>query len=125
VKLDQLQLPKDSAQAVERLSGYRGVGRKSAEATVQAFGEDVFRVLHEQPERVRQTMGPRRAEQLLKGWQLDLAGMTGTATKRTARKRPAPAKSQAEASGSQEPEATVRKRRGSRGGRKKAARAGK
>ena len=90
---------------------------------MQAFGEDVFRVLHEQPERVRQTMGPRRAEQLLKGWQLDLAEITGPGTKRNARKRTAPAKSQAEASGSPEPEASVRKRRGSRGGRKKAARA--
>ena len=125
---DRLSLPTENAQVIERLASYRGVGRKSAEATVQAFGEEVFRVLHEQPERVRQTMGARRAEQLLKGWQLDYTQLTGTVAKPSARKRAAPAPSEAAAPAEAEAaEAGARKRRGGtrRGGRKKAARAGK
>jgi hypothetical protein len=77
-RADQLSLPTEESAIVERLAGYKGVGRKSAEAMVQAFGPDaVFRVLQEQPDRVRQMLGGRRAEQLLRGWQQDHAALTG------------------------------------------------
>jgi hypothetical protein len=115
--LDQLALPTSENDVVERLASYKGVGRKSAEATVHAFGPaDVFRVLHEQPERVRQTMGGRRAEQLLKGWQQDLAVLAGT--KGGARKSRATATdSDSSVSEAAAPRAARKTRRG---GRKKA-----
>jgi hypothetical protein len=75
---EHLPLPTEESAIVERLASYKGVGRKSAEAMVQAFGPDaVFRVLQEQPDRVRQMLGGRRAEQLLRGWQQDHAALTG------------------------------------------------
>jgi hypothetical protein len=62
------------AEVVDRIAAYKGVGRKSAEAIVQAFGHDqVFNVLRDQPDRVRQTLGGRRAELLIKGWQQENA----------------------------------------------------
>ncbi len=113
---DGLVLPEREAEVVDRLAGYKGVGRKSAEATVQAFGaHDVFRVLHEQPDRVRQTLGGRRAEQLLKGWQQDFAAMTRSspARKSDARKKNLSKVEQTAPDGAPAP---ARKRK--RGGRK-------
>jgi hypothetical protein len=111
VAWDELPLPTSDADVVERLASYKGVGRKSAEVTVQAFGAPaVFRVLHEQPERVRQTLGGRRAELLLKGWQQDLASLTGASAARSARKaRPAAGDTDA---------APAKARKTPRGGRK-------
>jgi hypothetical protein len=124
--IEGMNLPKDAAQIVERLAGYRGVGRKSAEAAVQAFGNEVFKVLHDQPERVRQTMGARRAEQLLKGWQLDYENGSGGARKQSTRKRPNAAEAQAPSEGEAQPSARKQQRGGAKSGsRKKVARAGK
>jgi len=87
--LDQLQLPTTGDAIIERLVGYNGVGRKSAEAAVSAFGPEVFRVLQEQPERVREELGSRRADPLLKGWQAEVASVDGAKRGRGARKKPA------------------------------------
>jgi hypothetical protein len=113
VAWDQLSLPTSDADVVERLASYKGVGRKSAEVTVQAFGAPaVFRVLHEQPERVRQTLGGRRAELLLKGWQQDLASLTGASATRSAARKARPTAGDTDAA------APVRARKTRRGGRK-------
>ena len=50
---------------------YKGVGEKTAEAVVDAFGSDVFRVLHEDPARVATVVPSARAEQLLAAWRQD------------------------------------------------------
>jgi hypothetical protein len=41
------------------------VGARTAETLVRAFGADLFRVLDEEPERVREVLSDRRAEQVL------------------------------------------------------------
>jgi len=68
-------LPMDAEGVIEYLTGrYKGVGVKTAEAVISAFGADgVFRALYTEPERVREVLGQRRAEALLKGWESDLA----------------------------------------------------
>lgn len=81
----------DQTAIVERIAGYKGVGRKSAEAIVQAFGPDhVFQVLQDQPDRVRQMLGGRRAELLIKGFEQERANAEGKGAKsprKTAAKR--------------------------------------
>ena len=90
--------PVDQEAVVDRLAGYKGVGRKTAEAVVQAFGpEQVFSIMQDQPDRLRQTLGARRAELLLKGWQLDSAKREKGAKKRPARKAPVKAAAKAAA----------------------------
>lgn len=68
-------LPTDAEGVIAYLTGrYKGVGVKTAEAAIAAFGADgVFRALYAEPERVREVLGQRRAEALLKGWESDLA----------------------------------------------------
>ena len=117
--LDQLGLPSQEAGVIERLAGYKGVGRKSAEVAVQAFGAPaIFRVMHEQPERVRQTLGGRRAEQLLKGWQQDFAALTGAPAGDSAARKARPARPAADGSEAAPAARPARKTR--RGGRKNA-----
>jgi uncharacterized protein (TIGR00288 family) len=67
-----LGLP-EGVSAIEEYLGtaYKGVGKKSAEQLLASFGADVFRVLEEQPERVREVLGDRRAKTLLEQWQAD------------------------------------------------------
>jgi uncharacterized LabA/DUF88 family protein len=119
---EQLPLPTAEADVIDRLAAYKGVGRKSAEALVQAFGApDVFRVLNEQPDRVRKTLGARRAQQLLKAWQTELAAHAVAAPQPvpSARKsRPAASAPKATREGSAR--ASKRTRRGRPAGRKKA-----
>ncbi|NIQ52144.1 MAG: hypothetical protein GWN71_01290, partial [Gammaproteobacteria bacterium] len=50
---------------VSQLTGYAGVGQKTAETLVEAFGPDTLRVLDEEPERVREVLPDRRAERVL------------------------------------------------------------
>ncbi len=54
----------DSA-LVNHLTGYSGVGQRTAESLVEAFGADVFRVMDEEPERVREILPDHRAERVL------------------------------------------------------------
>jgi uncharacterized LabA/DUF88 family protein len=115
--LEKLVLPTSTAEVIDRLAGYKGVGRKSAEATVQAFGApDVFRVLTDEPELVREALGARRAQQLLKGWKDDLAALTQAVLAPGANRR----KTRSSGSGSARTPRNAR-RAGRRGSRKKAS----
>jgi uncharacterized protein (TIGR00288 family) len=51
--------------AVARLTGYEGVGERTAVSLVEAFGSDLFRILDEEPDRVREVLSDRRAEKVL------------------------------------------------------------
>ncbi|UCF18504.1 MAG: NYN domain-containing protein [Gemmatimonadota bacterium] len=54
------------AQAlVAHLSRYAGVGQRTAEVLVRAFGTDLLRVLDEEPQRVRDVLPDHRAERVL------------------------------------------------------------
>ncbi|UCC83406.1 MAG: NYN domain-containing protein [Gemmatimonadota bacterium] len=55
----------DLSSIVARLTGYAGVGEKTAETLVDAFGADTFRVLDEEPERVKELLPENRAERVL------------------------------------------------------------
>ena len=61
-----------SSAFVARLTGYPGVGGRTAEALVDAFGDDLFRVLDEEPGRVRQMLSDHRAERVLEGRRKEL-----------------------------------------------------
>jgi len=50
---------------LSRLKDYPGVGGKTAETLVEAFGSDVFRVLDQEPDRVRELLSDHRAERVL------------------------------------------------------------
>ncbi|MGH7481000.1 MAG: hypothetical protein ACRELV_02515, partial [Longimicrobiales bacterium] len=51
---------------------YKGVGEKTAETVVDAFGAgQVFAVLRDDPERIRAVLGPSRSESLLEAWSAD------------------------------------------------------
>jgi len=55
----------DARSIVSHLTGYTGVGVRTAETLVEAFGTDTFRVLDEEPERVREILPGSRAERVL------------------------------------------------------------
>jgi hypothetical protein len=60
--------PIDTSGIIARLVAYKGVGRKTAEAALQAFGAaEIFTVLANDPERVRTALGARLAAPLLAG----------------------------------------------------------
>ncbi len=44
---------------------YSGIGAKTAETLVKAFGADVYRVLDDEPERVREVLPEGRASRIL------------------------------------------------------------
>lgn len=47
------------------MSHYTGVGAKTAETLVETFGADLFRVLDEDPDRVRAVLPDHRADRVL------------------------------------------------------------
>jgi uncharacterized protein (TIGR00288 family) len=55
----------DTGSIVAHLTAYSGVGGKTAEALVEAFGSDTFRVLDEEPDRVRAVLPGNRAERVI------------------------------------------------------------
>ncbi len=61
-----------NAALIGRLTAYAGVGRRTAESLVDAFGADVFRVLDQEPERVRQILPDHRAERVLEARKKEL-----------------------------------------------------
>jgi uncharacterized protein (TIGR00288 family) len=61
----------DARSIISRLTGYSGVGRKTAETLVDAFGADTLRILDEEPERVKEVLPGNRAERVLKARQED------------------------------------------------------
>ena len=67
-----LGLPTSERAIVSYLTNsYGGVGKKTAEALVEAFGRDVFTVFESDPARVAEIV-PRRAPQVLAEWKADL-----------------------------------------------------
>ena len=67
-----LGLPTSERAIVSYLTNsYGGVGKKTAEALVEAFGRDVFSVFESDPARVSEIV-PRRAPQVLAEWKADL-----------------------------------------------------
>jgi hypothetical protein len=106
-------------------TAYKGVGQKTADTLMADFGQDAYRVLQEEPERVRAVLGDRRAGQLLEHWASDYARRTAEQQPEVA---PGPAAEAPEAEAAEsaseggEPEAPrskPRTRRGGRGRRKK------
>jgi uncharacterized protein (TIGR00288 family) len=69
---EALGLPTDETAISDYLThSYKGVGKKTTEMLVQAVGGDLFRVLEEEPGRVREVLGDRRANALLEQWAAD------------------------------------------------------
>jgi hypothetical protein len=66
-----LGLPTDAEGQIRYLTSYRGVGRKTAEALVEGFGENLFGVLQNEPERLETVVPSGRAEQVLQAWKAD------------------------------------------------------
>ena len=71
-----LDLPTGSEAMIGYLTNsYKGVGKKTAEALVEAFGDSLFEVFQNTPKRVNEVV-PRRAEQVLAEWRTDYARRT-------------------------------------------------
>jgi hypothetical protein len=79
VDLEQLGLPRAPDEQIRYLTGYRGVGRKTAEALVEGFGENLFGVLLNEPQKLEAVVPAGRAEQVLEGWKQDYLQRTGRA----------------------------------------------
>ena len=67
-----LDLPTEPDRIVRYLTAYKGGGQKTAEQVVNGLGDQVFDVLQNDPERVREFIPAGRADQLVAGWQEDL-----------------------------------------------------
>lgn len=55
----------ERSEMIRRLTALKGVGQKTAEAAVAAFGPGVLDVVRNDPERVRDELGTRRAQPLI------------------------------------------------------------
>ena len=55
----------DREEMIKRLTALKGVGQKTAEAAVSAFGPGVLDVVRNDPDRVRTELGTRQAKQLI------------------------------------------------------------
>ena len=111
VDVTQLGLPTDPEAQVRYLSNsYRGVGKKTAEALVETFGEQLFVVMLQEPTRVSTVIPAARAEALLAAFTEDVQRRAGQSTERDA------SKADGEGSGSRSG-GSRRGRGGRRGGR--------
>jgi uncharacterized protein (TIGR00288 family) len=72
IDIGGLGLPTSESAIVRYLTNYAGVGKKTAESLVEAFGVDIFTVFESDPRRVA-ALVPRRAPQVLAEWKADLA----------------------------------------------------
>ncbi len=73
-----LELPASESATKRYLANrYKGVGIKTAEKLVDAFGSELFNVLHTEPERVRKVLIPVRAESVLTAWEMDYRQRAG------------------------------------------------
>ncbi|MEK9504626.1 NYN domain-containing protein [Gaopeijia maritima] len=105
VNVESLGLPTDADAQLRYLSNsYRGVGKKTAEALVENFGETLFTVLQTDPERVKSVVPPARAEAVLEAWAEDFARRSSEA-----------AESESESEGGRSSGGRGRGRRGRRG----------
>lgn len=70
----RLGLPTD-ASAVQRYlaNRYRGVGQKTAERLIEAFGDRVFHVLHDSLDKVEGVLPRNRTAKLVEAWEEDFA----------------------------------------------------
>jgi hypothetical protein len=67
-------VPDDDPEAlVSRLVRHKGVGEVSVRNIIDAFGADAPRVLTDQPDRVRDVLGPRRGDRIIEAWREELA----------------------------------------------------
>ena len=72
-----LGLPTSERAIISYLTNsYGGVGKKTAESLVEAFGTDIFVVFETEPGRVAEIV-PRRAPQVLAEWKADFARRSG------------------------------------------------
>lgn len=76
-----LGLPVEPDAVLDYLvASYKGVGRRSGEQLIEAFGAgEVFRALDTKPDRVKEILGARRGESLLEAWRADVAGRRAAA----------------------------------------------
>lgn len=73
VDVGSLGLPTGKTAVIRYLTNsYKGVGQKTAESLVDAFGGDLFQVMTDAPERVTSVVPGKRAQQLLDAWNTDL-----------------------------------------------------
>jgi hypothetical protein len=73
VDIAGLGLPTDADAAKRYLANsYKGVGVKTAETLVDALGDDVFEVLHSEPQRIHDLIPSNRADTIIEAWQDDL-----------------------------------------------------
>jgi uncharacterized protein (TIGR00288 family) len=80
---EALGLPVERGAVIRYLSNsYQGIGQKTAESLIDAFGPDrVFQGLNDEPDRVREILGAgRRTDALLNAWQRDLRRRTTAGT---------------------------------------------
>ncbi|MQA90336.1 MAG: NYN domain-containing protein [Gemmatimonas sp.] len=98
-----LGFPADEPGIRAYLANYNGVGQKTADTLLTAFGVGVFEALQERPADVRELLGGRRADTLVKQWTSDFERRTADATATDAGGEEAQAK------------AGTRSRRGARG----------
>jgi exodeoxyribonuclease V alpha subunit len=66
-------MPPTTTEGIEKYLGsgmIRGIGPVYAKKLVRAFGEGVFEVIEQEPDRLREVtgIGPRRAERIIAGW---------------------------------------------------------
>ncbi len=107
-ELGELGLPTEGPALIRYLTNsYRGVGRKTAERLVEAFGAGLFQVMHTEPERLGSVVRSDRVDQLLEGWKADLA-------RRRAKAEGGPSET-ANESEARAPSQSRRTRRGTRG----------
>ncbi|MBA4160168.1 MAG: NYN domain-containing protein [Gemmatimonadetes bacterium] len=77
--VEALGLPRDPDAITAYLTNsYKGVGKKTVESMIDAFGEDMFRVFAEEPNRLREVLGDRRAAIVLEQWVADFARRSDT-----------------------------------------------
>ena len=70
----RLGLPTDSSAVQRYLANrYRGVGEKTAERLIEAFGDRVFHVLHDSLDKVNGVLPRNRAAKLAEAWQDDFS----------------------------------------------------
>lgn len=69
---ERLGLPTDGDAIIRYLTNsYKGVGKKTAESLVEAFGSGLFSVLEADPERIGPIVSEKRAGLLLDAWRAD------------------------------------------------------
>jgi uncharacterized protein (TIGR00288 family) len=69
---EKLGLPTEGNAIISYLTNsYKGVGKKTSESLVEAFGSGLFSVLEAEPERIGPIVSGKRADLLLDGWRAD------------------------------------------------------